>query len=153
MREIGGRIGALAAALALLGGCGTTTIVKTVTVPPRSPYALGDYEGTTSQGLPISLNVQAGEIVDISFRWRARCADGRVHANGIDLGGGVTIDHGSFATRGILDTGAHAEISGRISGSSASGTLSRWGNSAFDTSCPDRGVRWSAHAARGGSGF
>lgn len=152
MREIGGRIGVLAAAVALLGGCGTTTIVKTVTVPARSPHTLGDYEGTTSQGLPISLSVQDGEIADISFRWRARCADGRVHTNGIDLGGGFSLDKGSFATSGILDTGAHAEISGRISGGNASGTLSRWGNSAFDTSCPDRGVRWSARLARGGSG-
>ena len=150
MREIGGRIGALAAAVALLGGCGTTTIVKTVTVPAHSPYALGDYEGTTSQGLPISLNVQDGEIADISFRWRARCADGQVHTNGIDMGGAPVHD-GSFATTAILDTGAHAEISGRISGSHASGTLSRWGNSAFNTSCPDRGVSWSAQSGNGGS--
>ena len=152
MRELGWGVGALVAALMLLGGCGTATTTMTVTVPTRSPYALGDYEGTTSQGLPISLTVQDGAVTDISFRWRATCADGQVHTNGIDLGG-AAIHDGSFATSAILDTGAHAEISGRIGASSARGTLSRWGNSAFNTSCPDRGVRWSAQLGHGGSGL
>jgi len=91
-------------------------------------------------------------VTDISFRWRARRTDGQGHTTGIDLGG-ASIHGGSFATSAILDTGAHAAISGRIGGSGASGTLSRWGNSAFNTSCPDRAVRWSAYAAHGDSGL
>jgi concanavalin A-like lectin/glucanase superfamily protein len=119
--------------------------------PPHLSYRTGDYEGTTSQGLPISFTVQQGFVQDISFEWRARCADGHVHTNGIGLGG-ASIRNGRFSTGGVLDTGAHATVSGRIRGSRARGTLSRWGNSAFNTSCPDRGVRWRAHLVAAGQG-
>ncbi len=120
--------------------------------PPHLPYKTGDFQGTTSQHLSVSLVVVPGGLEDISFEWRARCADGRVHTNGIDLGGASIGGGGRFSARGILDTGAHASISGRINGSHASGTLSRWGNSAFNTSCPDRNVRWRAHFVHADSG-
>lgn len=112
--------------------------------PPHLPFKIGTYEGTTAQRLPVSLTVDQTTVQDFSFRWRAKCADGKVHTNGIGIGGG-TIRHGRFSLGGTLNTGGHARVSGRLAGGRASGVLSRWGNSAFNTSCPDRGVRWHAH--------
>jgi hypothetical protein len=50
-----------------------------------------------------------------------------------------------FSVRGLLATGGRARVSGRLRGSHARGTLSRWANSAFNTVCVARGVTWRAH--------
>ena len=117
---------------------------------PPKPLAFkpGTYAGTTSQGLPIEFTVDATAIDGISFRWRAKCADGRVHTNGIGLGGGQL--HGArFSVFGVLETGGRARVTGRLAGSRASGTLSRWAGSAFNTDCVARGVGWHAHRIQG----
>lgn len=115
---------------------------------PRLGFKTGTYRGTTSQGLPISFAVGPSRIEAISFRWRARCADGRVHTNGIFLEG-TRIRDRRFSVRAVLSTGGRARVSGRLSGGRARGRLSRWANSAFDTVCVARGIRWHAHVAQG----
>jgi hypothetical protein len=117
------------------------------TRPPSPGFRAGTYVGTTSQGLPITIIVGRTSVDGISFHWRARCADGRVHTNEIVLGGG-NIRHRRFSVGGTLNTGARARISGKLRGSHASGRLSRRGNSAFDTVCVARGIRWQAHLVR-----
>lgn len=112
--------------------------------PPPLGYETGTYEGTTSQRLSISFTVDQGGVEGLTFGWRARCADGRIHTNGISLGGGP-IDDARFSLFGILNTGGRARVSGRLADDHAGGRLSRWDNSAFDTICVVRGIRWSAH--------
>ena len=115
---------------------------------PRLPFKLGLYAGTTSQGLPITFTVGQTSVDGIVFRWRARCADGRVHVNGISLGG-ARIRDARFSAAGLLVTGGRAHVLGRLHGSRASGRLSRWANSAFGTVCVARGIGWHAHLVRG----
>ncbi len=146
MRKIGVRVGVVAAALALVGA----SVAAGAAQVASTPFKTGDYEGTTSQHLPVSLTVDATTVQDFSFTWRAKCADGQVHQNGIDISGGA-IRHGRFSLGGVLNTGGHVRVSGKLAGSRASGVLSRWGNSAFDTSCPDRGVHWHAHFVSAGT--
>ncbi|HYV14523.1 MAG TPA: LamG-like jellyroll fold domain-containing protein [Conexibacter sp.] len=152
--------GALACVLVYDGALTTGEVRQGAADPTRCPapkptpprqlgFKAGHYSGTTSQGLPISFTVGQSSVQDVDFRWRAHCADGRVHTNGILLGGGTPIRRGRFSVGGVLDTGGHAHVSGKLSGSTAKGRLSRWGNSAFNTSCPARGVRWHAHLVQG----
>jgi len=103
------------------------------------------FVGTTSQGLPISFTATSGGVQDITFVWSAKCADGQTHSNTIELGG-APINSGSFAASGTLNTGGLASVGGHITGSSASGRLSRSGATAFGTDCTDAGVTWTAHA-------
>jgi hypothetical protein len=155
MRATGSRLGALAAVLLLIAGCSAGTgdrLQDTNSPGPASapnPASGGRaYEGATSQGLPISFTVIDTAIEDVEFGWRARCADGRVHTNAIGLGG-ATIRDGRFSVRGLLTTGGRAHVVGRLSGSEASGRLSRWAGSAFNTDCVARGIEWHAHLVRG----
>lgn len=152
MREIGTLAGALAT-LALVGcggsGQGLSDLSGQATTPAPLAFRTGSYQGITSQGLPIFFTVGPTSIDDITFRWRARCADGHVHANGIALGG-TRIRDERFYVRGLLVTGGRARVSGRLRGSRASGKLSRWANSAFNTVCVARGVTWHAHLVSGG---
>jgi hypothetical protein len=136
MRQIGSRVGALAAALVLVGSC----------IATAATFRTGSYEGTTSQGLPISFTVTPTSVEDVYFGWRARCADGHVHTNAIILGG-TAIRRGRFSVRGLLTTGGRAHVVGRLSGSGARGRLSRWAGSAFNTDCVARGIGWHAHLA------
>jgi hypothetical protein len=147
--------GALACVL-LYDGALTTAEVRQVaadrtlcpapkpTPPPHLPYKTGTYEGTTSQHLPISFAVDGTSVLDVSFEWRATCADGHVHTNAILLSG-ASIRHGRFSVGGLLNTGGRARVVGRLRGAHARGTLARWANSAFNTTCVARGVRWRAH--------
>jgi Concanavalin A-like lectin/glucanases superfamily len=112
--------------------------------PPRLPFRVGDYRGTTSQRLPIFFTVTPTSVEDVAFGWRARCADGRVHTNMIDLGG-TRVRRGHFSVRGLLTTGGRAHVIGRLSGGRARGRLSRWAGSAFGTDCVARGIGWHAH--------
>lgn len=155
MRVIGSRLGALAAVLVLVGGCsagaGDQPGDSGSPGPASSSSATpggSSYEGTTSQGLPISFTVSGAAVAGVAFGWRARCADGRVHANGIELGG-AAIRGGRFSVRGLLTTGGRAHVVGRLSGSRAEGRLSRWAGSAFGTDCVARGIWWHAHLVSG----
>ena len=103
----------------------------------------GNYAGTTSQGLPISFTVTPTAVESIQFGWRAICADGKSHTNTIALGT-AQLASGSFTASGTLNTGASSSVSGTVVGSTASGSLSRTGPSAFGTDCADTGVAWHA---------
>jgi len=116
--------------------------------PPHLPYRTGTYAGITSQGLPISFTVTETSVENVSFVWRARCADGRTHTNGIGLGG-ARVERGRFSVRGRLFTGGRAHVVGRLNGGRARGRLSRWAGSAFDTVCVARGIGWRAHVVSG----
>ncbi len=131
------------AALALggLAGCDNES-----TSAPEGPPPEGRYVGQTSQGLPISFIVAGGEIHEINFGWRARCDDGRIHANTIALPGGG-IDYGAFSSGGGLETGGIAHVDGTFDGARASGELSRSRGSAFGTNCRATGIDWSATLA------
>ena len=102
--------------------------------------------GATSQGLPISFSTTSGSVENITFGWRARCADGHTHTNSIDIGSAPIVAR-AFSTSGIVNTGGQAAVSGHLSGSSASGELSRSGPTAFGTNCTDDDVAWTAHAS------
>jgi hypothetical protein len=117
--------------------------------PPRHlGFRIGTYSGTTSQGLPIAFAVEQTSIQGVYFRWRAKCADGRVHTNAIVLPG-ARIRGRRFSVSGVLGTGGRARVSGKLTGGRARGRLSRWGNSAFGTACPARGIGWHAHVVQG----
>ena len=142
-----------ATALVCLGvvGCGgsddttTTTVTSTVTAPPGQNGAATSYAGTTEQGLPISFSTTPNAVVDLSFGWRAPCADGRVRSNSISLGGGPIHD-GTFSFGGVLETGGVAQVEGTIDGDSASGTFSRSKGTAFGINCKVTDVSWRAEA-------
>jgi hypothetical protein len=142
-----------ATALVCLGiaGCGgsddttTSTVTSAVTAPPGQNGAATSYAGTTDQGLPISFSVTPQAVVDISFGWRAPCADGQVRSNSISLGGGPIHD-GTFSFGGVLETGGVAQVEGAIDGDTASGTFSRSKGTAFGINCKVTDVSWEAEA-------
>lgn len=114
---------------------------------PRPPaFKTGTYTGTTSQGLPIFVSVGRTSIRSVFFRWRIRCADGKVHTNAISFQG-ERIRRGRFSFGSTLETGGSVRMSGRIRDARASGTLSRTGASAFGTKCAARKIGWSARAS------
>jgi hypothetical protein len=126
----------VAAAFAGCGGGDSTP------APAAAPP--GTYLGVTSQGLPISFGVGPGQVVtDVRFGWRARCADGLVHANTIALPG-ARIHYRVFSLGGMLETGGIAHIDGKFAGAEASGTLSRSRGSAFGVDCRATGIAWHA---------
>ncbi len=104
----------------------------------------GNYVGTTSQGLPITFTASSSSVDNITFTWQALCADRQRHTNSISIGG-ASINGGAFSASGILNTGGQATVTGQVSGTSASGQLSRSGPTAFGTNCTDNGVTWTAH--------
>jgi concanavalin A-like lectin/glucanase superfamily protein len=114
---------------------------------PRPPaFKAGTYTGTTGQGLPIFITVGQTAVRSVYFRWRVSCADGQTHTNTIFLRGGQ-VRRGRFSFGGVLDTGGSVQVSGRIKGVHASGTLSRMGASAFGTKCTTKKIRWHARAS------
>jgi hypothetical protein len=112
--------------------------------PPRPPVPTGAYVGITRQRLPISFTVGTSSVQQVRFGWRARCADGIVHTNTISLGSASIVGSHFSVGPALLNTGGYASVSGRLVGNRAFGVLSRWGDSAFGTSCSARGVRWRA---------
>jgi hypothetical protein len=108
-------------------------------------FQAGTYKGKTSQNLPFTLTVSRTAVISVEFEWRANCADGQRHRNGISAGGGQ-IFRRSFSIGGTLNTGGKVAVDGKLRGRVAWGHLSRWGPSAFGKfNCPARGVRWKAH--------
>jgi hypothetical protein len=151
MRWIGRHRGVIAlTATALVGlgvaGCGnssTTTIIAPT--PTTGASSARTFVGTTSQGLQISFAVLADTVNGVQFGWRAKCDDGQVHTNTIALGS-APIQDGSFSVSGTLETGGFGQVDGKITGDSATGTLSRSRGSAFNTNCVATGVTWEAQA-------
>jgi len=149
--------GAVACVLLYDGALTTSELAQGASGPPcpapRPPSAAqlgftpGGYVGRTSQGLPIVFVVGPSSVQAIEFLWRARCADGRVHTNAIALDAGA-IRHRRFSVFNTLSTGGRARVSGGVRGMRASGRLSRWGGSAFRTTCVARGMSWHAHLDR-----
>jgi hypothetical protein len=114
---------------------------------PTPPFRTGTYVGRTSQGLPMSFTVGTSSAQGIYFRWRARCADGRVRTSGMVLGS-TRIRDGRFSVGGLLRTGGRGRVSGSVRGGRASGTLSRWGKTSSGAQCRVSDVTWHAHVVR-----
>lgn len=145
------RLARIAVALAVAGsvgvgiaGCGSNSTKASIPVPVP-----GSYVGVTSQGLPISFVVTAGDVVrNVEFGWRAKCEDGQTHSNTILLPG-PRVHDGAFSLRGTLETGGIAHVHGTFDASGASGVLSRAKGSAFGTDCRATGIAWHAHVEPG----
>jgi hypothetical protein len=140
------RLGWGVALTALL--CAGALLSPATGIASEPGFQAGTYKGKTSQGLPITLTVSRTAVISVEFEWRAKCADGQRHRNGISAGGGQ-IFRRSFSIGGTLNTGGKVHVDGKLRGRVAWGHLSRWGPSAFGTfNCPARGVRWKAHLRR-----
>lgn len=155
MSGMSARMATIFAAMAVAGlggaGCGvevggdeTTTVTSTVTAPSGSSVAT-TFSGTTEQGLPISFAATENAVLDLTFDWRAPCADGQVRSNSIGLGG-TSIHNGTFSFGGVLETGGVAQVEGQIDGDRASGTFSRSRGTAFGIDCKVADVAWQARA-------
>jgi hypothetical protein len=147
------RVAITAALLAgsVLAGCAgfgdTTTVVSpTVTVPGESDTTT--YTGTTEQGLPFAFTATPSAVVELSFGWRAPCADGHERANSIRLGT-ASIRNGSFSFDSTLETGGVTQVNGEIQGDRAAGTFSRSRGTSFGIDCEISGVHWDAQAGSG----
>ncbi len=117
-----------------------------ITAPKPPAFRTGLYTGTTSQGLPILVFVGKTRIQSVFFRWRARCADGKIHTNAITFRG-ERVRRGRFSFRRALEAGGSIKMAGRIKGARASGTLFRTGASAFGTKCRSTRIGWDARAS------
>lgn len=147
LREAGSLPVRVSARITAPGGRGASARQSGRLEAPRPPaFRRGPYTGTTSQGLPIFIGVGRTSIQTIFFRWRARCADGKVHTNVASFNG-ERIRKGRFSFDRDLGTGGSVHMSGRIRGARAAGTLSRTGASAFGTKCNVEGIRWHARAS------
>ena len=151
-------IGCAAALLAgsILAGCAgfrdtTTVVAPTVTRTVPGPSATTTtYTGTTEQGLPFVFSATPSAVVQLSFDWRAPCADGEVRSNAIRLGA-ASIQNGSFSFDRTLQTGGVAQVEGEIQGDHASGTFSRSKGTSFGIDCQISDVHWDARAKTGSS--
>lgn len=117
-------------------------------VAPRPPaFRPGKYTGDTSQNLPISITVVRTEVRSAVFRWRGRCGDGEIHTNTVILRGRAQVRHGRFSLGARLDSGGTGQVSGRLDGDRASGTLSRLGASVSGTRCTVKNISWHARTS------
>ena len=118
-------------------------------VAPRPPaFRSGTYTGVTDQDLPISIAVSRTTVRSVVFRWRGRCGDGKTHTNTVVLRGRAQVHHGRFSLEGRLDSGGSAQVTGRLKGVNAHGTLSRVGASASGTRCAVKTTGWHARTSR-----
>ena len=143
--------GSTLAGCAGLGDTTTTVVSPTVVAPAVAvPRASGTttYSGTTEQGLPFVLTATPSAVVQLSFDWRAPCADGRTRSNAIRLGA-ASIENGAFSFDTTLQTGGVAQVEGEIHGDRASGTFSRSKGTSFGIDCQVSGVHWDAQAGSG----
>lgn len=136
----------------ILAGCAGFGATTTTIVAP-SPAAPGGsdlttYTGTTEQGLPFVFAGTPTTVVELTFDWRAPCADGHVRSNSIRLGA-ASVRNGSFSFDSTLETGGVTQVEGQIQGDNASGTFSRSKGTAFGIDCAVSGVHWEARAASG----
>jgi hypothetical protein len=144
---------ALLLAGSILAGCAgfgnTTTIV--FADRDRSGHAgATTYSGTTEQGLPFVFGATRSAVVELTFDWRAPCADGEVRSNSIRPGG-APIQNGSFSFDSTLETGGVTQVEGTIQGDRASGTFSRSKGTSFGMDCEISDVHWDARADSGPS--
>jgi hypothetical protein len=93
--------GSILAGCAGFGDTTTTVVAPTVTVPGSSDTTT--FSGTTEQGLPFVFAATPSAVVQLSFDWRAPCADGEVRSNSIRLGA-ASIQEGSFSFDSTLET-------------------------------------------------
>jgi hypothetical protein len=142
---------ALLLAVSILAGCAgfgdTTTIVSPTVTAPGTPGAT-TYSGTTEQGLPFVFGATSSAVVELTFDWRAACADGEVRSNSIRLGG-APIQSGSFSFDSTLETGGVTQVDGAIQGDHASGTFSRSKGTSFGIDCEISDIHWDARADSG----
>jgi hypothetical protein len=94
--------------------------------------------------------VTPSAVVELTFDWRAPCADGEVRSNSIRLGG-ASIQNGSFSFDSTLETGGVTQVEGAIQGDRASGTFSRSKGTSFGIDCEVSDVHWDARADAGSS--
>lgn len=94
--------------------------------------------------------VTPSAVVELTFGWRAPCADGEVRSNSIRLGG-ASIQNGSFSFDSTLETGGVTQVEGAIQGDRASGTFSRSKGTSFGIDCQVSDVHWDARADSGPS--
>jgi hypothetical protein len=137
----------------ILAGCGfgdTTTTVVAPTVTVQGGSDTTTYSGTTEQGLPFVFAATPSAVVQLSFGWRAPCADGVTRSNSIRLGA-ASIQNGSFSFDSTLETGGVTQVQGAIQGDRASGTFSRSKGTSFGIDCQVSGVHWDAQVASGSS--
>jgi hypothetical protein len=92
--------------------------------PQGVEYRLGPYAGATSQRLPILLTAGPGTVRSLYFRWRARCADGKMHSGGVFVRREPILG-GHFSLARDLRAGGFVHVTGRINGTRARGRLSR----------------------------
>ena len=116
---------------------------------PGTPSAT-TYSGTTEQGLPFVFGATSSAVVELTFDWRAPCADGEVRSNSIRLGG-APIQNGSFSFDSTLETGGVTQVEGEIQGDRASGSFSRSKGTSFGIDCEISDVHWDARADSGSS--
>jgi hypothetical protein len=138
----------------ILAGCAglgdtTTTVVAPAVAPPASSDTT-TYTGTTEQGLPFVFAATPSAVVQLSFGWRAPCADGVTRSNSIRLGA-ATIQNRSFSFDSTLETGGVTQVVGEIQGDHASGTFSRSKGTSFGIDCQVSDVHWDAQAGSGSS--
>ncbi len=146
LREAGSLRVRTSVRITVSGGTGDTARqTGRIEMPQPPPFRRGLYTGATSQNLPIFIAVDRTSIRSVFLRWRARCADGKLHTNTTSFRG-ERIRRGRFSFRRTLETGGTVRISGRIKGVHASGTLSRIGGSAFGTRCAARDIGWRVRA-------
>jgi hypothetical protein len=146
LREVGSLRVRTSVRIKVPGGKGASARRRGRITAPRPPaFRTGLYTGTTSQELPIFISVGPQAIRSVFFRWRARCADGRLHTNTVSFRG-APVRRGRFAFSRTLETGGSVRVVGRIRGAFAWGTLSRRGASAFGTKCPAGEIRWRVRA-------
>ena len=127
----------------------TTTVVRpSKDVPGGSDTTT--YSGTTEQGLPFVFAATPSAVVQLTFGWRAPCADGELRSNSIRLGA-ASIQNGSFSFDSTLETGGVTQVEGAIQGDRASGTFSRSKGTSFGIDCAVSDVHWDARAASGSS--
>lgn len=144
LREAGSLRVRTSAKITVPGGRGAAAQrVGRIEAPRPRAYRPGLYTGTTSQGLPIFIGVSRTRIQQVLFRWRIRCADGKVRTNAISIRG-ERIRSGRFSFSRALETGGSVRMTGRVRGVRASGTLSRRGASAFGTKCRAGEIGWQA---------
>lgn len=146
LREAGSLRVRASATIKVPGGKGASARRRGRIAAPRPPaFRTGLYSGTTSQELPIFISVGPRAVRSVLFRWRAKCADGKLHTNTVSFRG-APIGRGRFSFRRTLETGGSVRVVGRIRDAYAWGTLRRRGASAFGTKCPAGEIRWRVRA-------